>query len=286
MTNKPLSPHISASSQDFASTVLMPGDPLRSKMIAEKFLTNAKLVNNVRGVQGYTGSYLGKRVSVMGSGMGMPSIGIYSFELFNFSEVSSIIRVGSAGAIDPDLELFDIVLGQGACTDSNYFNSFGIHGSFAPIADYGLLSQAVAQCESSNYRYRVGNLLSSDVFYQAGGVEVTLKWREVGVLAVDSCLLLACQLEGSEIITIEGLAKEGELDELQEAFVSHGAIQCGYCTPGMVMATKALLMENPAPTEAEIRNAIAGNICRCSGYSQIVSAVLSVKGSPEDVEES
>jgi carbon-monoxide dehydrogenase small subunit len=104
--------------------------------------------------------------------------------------------------------------------------------------------------------------------------------------AVDSCLLLACQLEGSEIITIEGLAKEGELDELQEAFVSHGAIQCGYCTPGMVMATKALLMENPAPTEAEIRNAIAGNICRCSGYSQIVSAVLSVKGSPEDVEES
>lgn len=104
--------------------------------------------------------------------------------------------------------------------------------------------------------------------------------------AVDSCLLLACQLEGSEIITIEGLAKEGELDELQEAFISHGAIQCGYCTPGMVMATKALLMENPAPTEAEIRNAIAGNICRCSGYSQIVSAVLSVKGSPEDVEES
>ena len=185
MTNKPLSPHINALPQDFASTVLMPGDPLRSKMIAEKFLTNAKLVNNVRGVQGYTGSYLGKRVSVMGSGMGMPSIGIYSFELFNFSEVSSIIRVGSAGAIDPDLELFDIVLGQGACTDSNYFNSFGIHGSFAPIADYGLLSQAVAQCESRNYRYRVGNLLSSDVFYQAGGVEVTLKWREVGVLAVE-----------------------------------------------------------------------------------------------------
>lgn len=103
--------------------------------------------------------------------------------------------------------------------------------------------------------------------------------------AVDSCLVLACQLEGSEIITIEGLAKDGELDELQEAFISHGAIQCGYCTPGMVMAAKALLMENPAPAEAEIRNAIAGNICRCSGYSQIVSAVLSVRGNPEDVEE-
>lgn len=103
--------------------------------------------------------------------------------------------------------------------------------------------------------------------------------------AVDSCLVLACQLEGSEIITIEGLTKDGELDELQEAFVSHGAIQCGYCTPGMVMAAKALLMENPAPTEAEIRNAIAGNICRCSGYSQIVSAVLSVKRNPENVEE-
>lgn len=102
--------------------------------------------------------------------------------------------------------------------------------------------------------------------------------------AVDSCLVLACQLEGSEIITIEGLAKDGELDELQKAFISHGAIQCGYCTPGMVMAAKALLMENPAPTEAEIRNAIAGNICRCSGYSQIVSAVLSVRGNPEDIE--
>ena len=119
-------PHINCKPGDFAKTVLMPGDPLRAKKIAETFLENAVLVNNVRGVQGYTGFYQGKRVSVMASGMGMPSIGIYSYELFNFFGVSSIIRVGSAGAIDPELKLFDIVLGQGASTDSNFFRNFNL----------------------------------------------------------------------------------------------------------------------------------------------------------------
>lgn len=185
MPEQSISPHIGCTAKDFAPTVLMPGDPLRAKMIAESFFAAPKLVNNVRGVQGYTGTYRGKRVSVMGSGMGMPSIGIYSYELFNFTDVSSIIRVGSAGAIDPSLDLYDIVLGQGACTNSAYFQSFGIQGAFAPIADFSLLSQAVKSCETKGFRYKVGNLLSSDLFYQPGGIQATLKWREVGVLAVE-----------------------------------------------------------------------------------------------------
>ena len=172
MTHANLTPHITCSPGDFAKTVLMPGDPLRSKMIAETYLTDAELVNNTRGVQGYTGFYEGKRVSVMASGMGMPSMGIYSYELFNIFGVESIIRIGSAGAIDPDLKLFDIALGMGACTDSSYFTNFGIRGNFAPIADFGL-------------NYKVGNLYSSDVFYGESGMAGTLEWRKMGVLAVE-----------------------------------------------------------------------------------------------------
>lgn len=178
-------PHINCKPGDFAKTVLMPGDPLRAKKIAETFLENAVLVNNVRGVQGYTGFYQGKRVSVMASRMGMPSIGIYSYELFNFFGVSSIIRVGSAGAIDPELKLFDIVLGQGASTDSNFFRNFNLPGSFAPIADFGLLRAAADGCERMGFRYRVGNLLSSDVFYGEAGLDGSLAWSKMGVLAVE-----------------------------------------------------------------------------------------------------
>lgn len=174
-------PHITCSVGDFAKTVLMPGDPLRAKLIAETYLTDAELVNNVRGVQGYTGYYEGKRVSVMASGMGMPSMGIYSYELFNVFGVESIIRIGSAGAIHPDLKLFDLVLGMGACTDSNYFASYGIRGTFAPIADYSLLRKAADECEQRGLQYKVGNLYSSDVFYSNG----TLDWRQMGVLAVE-----------------------------------------------------------------------------------------------------
>ena len=127
-------PHIAAKPGDFAETVLMPGDPLRSKFIAETFLENPVLVNNTRGVQGYTGTYKGKKVSVMASGMGMPSMGIYSYELFNYYDVKNIIRVGTAGVIRPDLKVRDIVLGQGACTNSNYANQFDLPGSYAPEA--------------------------------------------------------------------------------------------------------------------------------------------------------
>ena len=161
----------------------MPGDPLRARYIAEHYLEHARLVNNVRGVQGYTGSCQGKEVSVLASGMGMPSIGIYSYELYHFYGVERIIRVGSAGAISPDLALRDLVFGQGACTNSNFASQFKLPGSFAPIADYGLLTAAVAAAERRGVRYAVGNLYSSDVFYEEESSAPA--WRKLGVLAVE-----------------------------------------------------------------------------------------------------
>ena len=136
--------HNTANKGDFAKTVIMPGDPLRAKYIAETFLDDARLVNNVRGIQGYTGTYHGKPVSVMASGMGMPSMGIYSYELFNFYDVDNIIRVGSAGGIAPSLKLRDVVIGAGACTNSNFAHQFGLPGAFAPIASFSLLEKAVS----------------------------------------------------------------------------------------------------------------------------------------------
>ena len=183
-------PHINANNGDFADTVLMPGDPLRSRFIAENFLKDAKLVNDVRGVQGYTGFYNGKKVSVMASGMGMPSIGIYSYELYNFFNVKNIIRVGSAGSYYADVKLRDIVLAQAACTDSNFVKQFGLPGDFSPIADFGLLTKAASVAESSGLTYHIGNILSSDRFYgdNAGLPDwkqpVSL-WSKMGVLAVE-----------------------------------------------------------------------------------------------------
>ena len=182
MNNIP-TPHIAAKAGDFAKTVLMPGDPKRSEFIAKNFLDNAVLVNDVRGVQGYTGLYKGKPVSVMASGMGMPSIGIYSYELFNFYGVDNIIRVGSAGAIHPDLKIRDIVVGMGACTNSNYAKQYSLPGTFAPIASYKLLRKAVDALEKRGSRYMVGNLYSSDTFYDDS---LSLKqWQKMGVLAVE-----------------------------------------------------------------------------------------------------
>ena len=176
-------PHNSAVKGDFAKTVLMPGDPLRAKFIAETFLENPKLVNNVRGVQGYTGTYKGVPVSVMASGMGMPSIGIYSYELFTQYDVDNIIRVGSAGAIQRELKLGSIVAGMGACTNSNYAAQYGLGGTFAPIADFALLSAAVQSAKELGLEMPVGNLYSSDTFYDASAS--SLKWAEMGVLAIE-----------------------------------------------------------------------------------------------------
>ena len=176
-------PHNSANPGDFAKTVLMPGDPLRAKFIADTFLEDARLVNNVRGIHGYTGTYRGAPVSVMASGMGMPSIGIYSYELFSQYDVENIIRIGSAGAISPKLKVRDVVAAQGACTNSNFFHQYGLPGLIAPIADFTLLETAVGVARELGVEMPVGNLLSSDTFYDASNT--TLKWGEMGVLAVE-----------------------------------------------------------------------------------------------------
>ncbi len=177
-------PHIAADASAFAKTVLMPGDPLRAKFIAEHFLTSPVLVNNVRGVQGYTGLYRDTPVSVMASGMGMPSIGIYSYELYRFFGVENIIRVGSAGGLSSDVKLRDLVFGMGASTDSAYAETFALGGNFAPLCDYTLLKTAAAAADGLGLSYHVGSLLSTDVFYQEKP-DYSAKWRDMGVLAVE-----------------------------------------------------------------------------------------------------
>lgn len=178
-------PHISAKKEDIAKTVLMPGDPLRAKFIAETFLESPVLVNNVRGVQGHTGTWKGVPVTVMASGMGIPAIGIYSWELYNLYDVDNIIRIGSAGAMRDDLKLMDIVAGQGACTDSNFAHQFELNGTFAPIADYTLLSNCVEAAKEKGIDMKVGNILSSDNFYSPSNCDDSTKWRDMGVMAVE-----------------------------------------------------------------------------------------------------
>ena len=218
MSNIP-TPHINAKEGDFARTVLMPGDPLRAKFIAETFLTNAKLVNNVRGVQGYTGDYNGKKVSVMASGMGMPSMGIYSYELFNFYGVENIIRIGSAGMIDQRLKLRDIVAGMSAYTDSNFGRQYGFVGNVAPCCSWELLKAAVEAGEKLGQVPKPGALYSSDIFYDEAGN--SMKLQKLGVMAVEmeaAALYLNAARAGKNalalctisdnIVTGEGLSAE------------------------------------------------------------------------------
>ena len=191
MTDFPTTPHINIQNEiGFSKTVLLPGDPLRAKFIAENFLENPVLVNNVRGVNGYTGYYKGVKVSVMASGMGMPAMGIYSHELFTKFGVENIIRVGSAGSIQEHINLYDIVLGQGACTDSNWAAQYHLPGTFAPIADFGLLCEAVKACQAHGATYHVGNINSSDVFYGdhegvPEGLDSVYGLKKMGVLALE-----------------------------------------------------------------------------------------------------
>ncbi len=213
-------PHIAAENGAFAKTVLMPGDPLRSEFIAETYLTDARLVNDVRGIKGYTGEYKGKPVSVMASGMGMPSIGIYSYELFHFYGVERIIRVGSAGAISERLKVRDIVFGMGACTDSRYAAQFSLPGTFAPIAAYSLLAAAVEAARRADVEPYVGNILSSDRFYDDSGA--TLEWGKMGVLAVEmesAALYMNAARAGKEalaILTVSDHLVTGETTTSQE----------------------------------------------------------------------
>lgn len=177
-------PHNAAKAGEIAKTVLMPGDPLRAKFIAETYLEDVVCFNTVRNMFGYTGTYKGKRVSVMGSGMGMPSIGIYSYELYHFYDVDNIIRIGSAGGIAEDVKVRDIVIGMGASTNSNFASQYKLPGTFAPLADFSLLRKAVEAADRMKIKTVVGNVLSSDTFYD-DNKEANELWRKMNVLAVE-----------------------------------------------------------------------------------------------------
>jgi purine-nucleoside phosphorylase len=197
-------PHIGAREGEIAERVIMAGDPLRAKFMAENFLENPVQFNNVRGMLGFTGEYKGKRVSVMGHGMGIPSIGIYTYELFNFYGVKRIIRTGSAGAYHPDLKLGDIVVGIGACTDSNYGAQYGLPGTFSPTADFAMARAAVEKAEEMGIRYKVGNILSSDVVY-GDSADGWKAWQKMGVLAVEmeaAALYMNAARSGNEALCI------------------------------------------------------------------------------------
>lgn len=202
-------PHIDAVPDDFAKTVIMPGDPLRSKFIAENFLSNPILVNNVRSVQGYTGEYKGKRISVMASGMGMPSMAIYSHELFNFFGVENIIRVGSAGGMNKNVKLRDIIIAQGACTDSAYADNFSKRGTIAPIAEYSLLEAVVNKARELKFDFKVGNVLTTDAFYKDEDENDKNKnnadFAKMGVLAVEmetAALYLNAMRAGKRAVSV------------------------------------------------------------------------------------
>ncbi len=177
-------PHNAAKPGDIAETVLLPGDPLRAKFIADNFLEDVTQYNTVRNMFGYTGTYKGKRISVQGTGMGMPSIGIYAHELIHVYGCKNLIRIGSAGSMRADLPLRHIVFGMAACTNSNYASQFNLPGTYAPIASYELLEKAVAAAKEKGANYRVGNILSSDIFYSADET-VTERWSKMNVLAVE-----------------------------------------------------------------------------------------------------
>ncbi len=178
-------PHIEAKDKSLiAETILLPGDPLRAKFIADNFLEGVKQFNTVRNMFGYTGTYKGKKISVMGSGMGIPSIGIYSYELIHFYGVKNLIRVGSCGAMQPNMKLYDLVFGMSASTNSNYLKQYNLPGTFAPGASFKLLYQAVKIAEEHHYPFHVGNILSSDTFYHDES-DSWKKWAKMGVLAVE-----------------------------------------------------------------------------------------------------
>lgn len=219
MSNTP-TPHIGAKKGDIAETVIMAGDPLRVKLMAERYLENPVCFNEVRGMLGFTGIYKGKRVSVMGHGMGMASIGIYTYELYNFYDVKTIIRVGSAGSINKDLHVGELALAMGCCTNSNFAAQYELPGVFAPIADFGLLRAAVDSCEQLGYKYMVGNVVSSDMFY--GENPHTDKWMNMGVLAVEmeiAALYMNAARAGKRalgILTISDHILTGEVTTAEE----------------------------------------------------------------------
>ncbi len=214
-------PHIAAQKGEIAKTVLMPGDPLRAKFIAENFLDNVKCYNTVRNMLGFTGTYKGKEISVQGSGMGIPSIGIYSYELFSQYDVENIIRIGTAGGIADKVELRDIVIAVGACTNSSFASQYNLPGTYAPVASYELVEKAVAQAKALDAKYWVGNILSSDTFYD-DDAEFLSRWVKMGILAVEmeaaGLYMNAARLEKNAlaIMTISDCPLRGESTTSQE----------------------------------------------------------------------
>lgn len=199
-----MTPHNEAKKGDIKDTVLMPGDPLRAKYIAENFLTDVKQFNAVRNMFGFSGKYKGKELSVMGSGMGIPSIGIYAHELYENYDVKNIIRVGSCGAYNKDLKLFDLVIAMGASSDSNFAHQFNLPGSISAICDFELLKKAVISAEKLDMNVRVGNVFSSDIFYNNNEDEWK-RWEDMGILAVEMesyGLYLTAQKLGKKALTI------------------------------------------------------------------------------------
>lgn len=219
-------PHIGAQVGEIAESILLPGDPLRAKFIAENFLENVKQFNAVRNAFGYTGTYKGTPVSVMGTGMGCPSIGIYSHELIHGYGCKNLIRTGTAGAMSPDVHVRDIILAMGACTTSNYVKLFNLPGDFAPICNYELLEKAVAVTREKNLPCKVGNVLTSDMFYTPEMPQVGTSWTQMGVLAVEmeiAALYSNAALGGAKalgILTISDSDFTGEATTAEERQLS------------------------------------------------------------------
>lgn len=197
-------PHIAAEYGQIAENVIMAGDPLRAKMMAETYLKNPQLVSSIRNMLCYTGEHNGRRITMMGHGMGISSIGIYSYELFNFYGVQNIIRTGTAGAYHKDLKIGDVVIGIGACDGSHYASQFKLPGTFSAIADFNLARRAIEKAESMNINYKAGNILSNEIFYEEDGEEWH-KWQKMGVLAVEmeaSALYMNAARAGKSALTI------------------------------------------------------------------------------------
>lgn len=197
-------PHIKPNGVEIAETILLPGDPLRAKFIAETYLDDVVQFNSVRNMLGFTGTYNGTKVSVMGTGMGIPSIGIYSWELIHVFGVKNLIRVGTCGAIQDNMKLYDVVLAMGASTNSNFVHQFNLPGQFSNIASFSLLEKAKKAADEKGLPVHVGNVLSSDIFYNDDATAMD-QWKKMGILAVEmetSALYLNAARAGVNALTI------------------------------------------------------------------------------------
>nr|WP_120491173.1 purine-nucleoside phosphorylase [Corynebacterium lactis] len=235
MSEKKNTPHINPKGAPIAETILLPGDPLRAKFIADTFLEDVVQFNDVRNMLGFTGTYQGTPVSVMGSGMGMPSIGIYSYELINFFEAKKVIRVGSIGALQADIPLYDVIVGASASTDSNFMDQYNLPGTYAPTASWKLLKGVVDEAERQNVHVHVGNILSSDVFYNADET-VNDRWARMGVLGVEM-----------ESAALYAIAAQAGVDALGVFTVSDNIVKQQAISPEERQTAFAQMMELTLP---------------------------------------